>query len=56
MHSKDVSLVTKLMIISSESDMWNSTSLINVLMWDVLNSDADYVKNTSMSEISFVTE
>ena len=25
-------------------------------MWDVLNSDADYVKNTSMSEISSATE
>ena len=55
-HSKDVLLVAELMMISSESDMWNSTSLINILMWDVLSSDADYVKNTSMLEVSFVTE
>ena len=53
-HSKDVLLVAKSTIISSESDMQNSMSLINILMWDVLNSDADYVKNTFMSEVSFV--
>ena len=56
MHLKDVSLVAESMMISSESDMWNSISLINVLMWDVLNSDADYVKNTFMLEVSFVIE
>ena len=55
-HSKDVSLVAEPTMISPESDMQNSTPLIDMLMWDVLNSDADYVKNTSMSEVSFVTE
>ena len=55
-HSKDVSLVAESMMISSESDMWNSTPLINMLMWDVLNSDADYVKNTFILKMSFMTE
>ena len=56
MHSKDVLLVAESTMISSESDMHNSTSLINVLIWDTLDSDADYVKNTPVSEVSFVTE
>ena len=54
MHLKDVSLVAEPMMISSESNMQNSTSLINMLMWDILNPDADYVENTSISEVSFV--
>ena len=56
MHLKDVLLVTKPTIISPESDMQNSTPSINIFMWDVLNSDADYVKNTSISEVSFMIE
>ena len=56
MHSNDVSLVAKSIIISSKSDMWNSTPLTNVLIQDILNSDADYVENTLMSEINSVTE
>ena len=56
MHSNDVSLVAKLIIISSKSDMWNSTSLIDMLMQDILNFNADYMKNTLMSEADSVTE
>ena len=55
-HSKDILLVVKLMMISSESDMFYSTPLIDVLMQDVLNSDADYMKNTPMSEMNLTTE
>ena len=36
--------------------MQNSTSLINMLIQDILNSDANYIKNTLMSEVNFVTE
>ena len=55
-HSNDVSLVAKSMIISSKSDMQNSTLLTDMLMQDILNSDTNYVKNTLMLEVNSVTE
>ena len=54
--SNNVSLVAELMMISSKSDMQNSTLSTDMLMQDILNSDADYVKNTLMSEADSVIE
>ena len=56
MHSNDVLLVAKSIIISSRSDMQNSTLLTNVLIQDVLNSNADYIKNTLILKTNSMIE
>ena len=55
-HSKDASLVAEPTMIPPGSDMRNPTPLIDVLMRDVLDPDADYVEDTPMLEVGFATE
>ena len=55
-HSNNVLLVAESMMISFKSDMQNSTSLTDMLRQDILDFKANYVKNTSMSEVNSVTE